>query len=361
MDTVVLIPAYKPDMRLAKLAEELCSEYKILIVDDGGGEAYDDVFSACNAYATVLRYPVNKGKGGALKYGFSKISELFGDAEYVVTADADGQHTPEDIGKVADKLREKGGLVLGSRAFTGKVPARSRFGNFVTRWAFALLTGTKIRDTQTGLRGFSTEYLEEFASLDGDRYEYEMTMLMYAAEHKIPIHEVDIETIYENNNETSHFNPVKDSLRIYSIMFKCSTMLKYLFSSLLAFLINYFLFLGLRTFVFTGETNLQLPEFLHTLLTKGHREIALVLAWIVSSFTNFLVNRCFVFKSKVSVVKAAAEYYGLAIVSFLIKTLVFELFVRVLFIPDWIAVPVSEVIMYLINYVVQKKFIFKKK
>ncbi len=361
MDTVVLIPAYKPDMRLCTLAERLCTDYKVLIVDDGGGAAFDDVFSACDSFATVLRYPVNKGKGGALKYGFSKISELFPDVKYVVTADADGQHTPEDIGKVADRLREKEGLVLGSRAFVGKVPARSRFGNTVTRWMFALLSGTKIRDTQTGLRGFSTKYLGEFSSLDGDRYEYEMTMLMYAAEQKIPMHEVDIETIYENNNETSHFNPIKDSVKIYSIMFKCSTVMKYFASSGLAFLINYLLFLLLRTFVFTGETNLSLPGLLDSLVTYGHREIALVIAWLVSSFTNFLVNRRFVFKSKVNIAKAAAEYYGLAVVSFLIKTVLFELFVRVLSIPEWLAVPVSEAAMYIINYVVQKKFIFKKK
>ena len=361
MDTLVLIPAYKPDMRLSALAEKLCGEYKVLIVDDGGGAAFDDVFASCESFATVLRYPVNKGKGGAMKHGFARVKELFHDVKYVVTADADGQHTPEDIGKVASELREKSGLVLGSRAFTGKVPFRSKSGNTITRWVFAVASGAKVYDTQTGLRGFSVDYLEEFVSLEGDRYEYEMTMLMYAAEKKIPIHEVEIETIYENDNESSHFNAVKDSFKIYSIIFKCSCILKYFASSVLAFLVNYVLFLLLLNLVFTGETTLFGEGLLHTLVTAGHRECALVLAWMVSSFTNFTLNRVWVFRSNVGIVKAAAEYYSLAVVSFLVKALLFELFVRLLSVPEWIAVPVSEAAMYIINYIVQKKFVFKKK
>lgn len=361
MDTVVLIPAYKPDMRLAALAETLSGQYGVLIIDDGSGADFDGVFDACVPFACVLRYPVNKGKGGAMKYGFSKIGELFPDAEYVVTADADGQHTFEDIGKVAAELRERSGLVLGSRAFTGKVPARSIFGNTVTRCVFALASGTKVYDTQTGLRGFSAEYLDEFSRLEGDRYEYEMTMLMYAADRSIPIHEVEIETIYEDGNKCSHFNAVRDSFRIYLIIFKCSPILKYFASSFSAFLINYLLFLFLRSFVFTGNTFLPLPDAINKLLTFGHREIALTVAWIISSFTNFMLNRNWVFRSEVKLGKAAAQYYGLALASFLVKTLVFEVFVRLLFVADWIAVPVSEVVMYVINYIVQKKFIFKRK
>ncbi len=361
MDTVVLIPAYKPDARLSALAEKLCEEYHVLIVDDGGGSDYDAVFETCKKFAEVLRYPVNKGKGGAMKYGFARLSELFPDAKYVVTADADGQHTPEDIGKVACALREKGGLVLGSREFTGKVPFRSMFGNTITRVVFTVASGAKVYDTQTGLRGFSFDYLDEFSSLEGDRYEYEMTMLMYAAEQRIPMHEVKIETIYENENESSHFNAVKDSFRIYSIIFKCSHILKYLASSVLAFLVNYGLFLLLRYLVFTGTTVLPVSGFAHSLLTTWSGECAHVIAWIVSSFLNFTLNRTWVFKSKIGVFKGAAEYYSLAVVSYIVKLLMYELFVRVLFVSEWIAVPVAEAAMYIINYFVQKKFIFKKK
>lgn len=348
MDTVVVIPAYKPDMRLAELAKKLCGKYYILIVDDGSGTKFDKVFTESSKYATVLRYPVNRGKGGALKYAFSNISKLFPGAEFVVTADADGQHTPEDIEKVSNGLREKGGLVLGSRRFTGKVPARSKFGNSVTRAVFTLASGARVYDTQTGLRGFSTEYLPPFSALEGDRYEYEMTMLMYAAEKKIPITEVTIETIYENGNETSHFNAVKDSFRIYHIIYKCSHILKFMTSSLAAFLVNYVLVLILYHIVLTPDVVGELSM-----------EISTLVAWPFSSYFNFILNRKWVFRSEVPFGKSLAEYYGLAVISFVMKSYVFlEILKRLLGIPLAIAMPISELAMYIVNYFVQKKFVF---
>ena len=351
MDTVVVIPAYKPDMRLAALAKKLCGKYYILIVDDGSGTEFDEVFTESSKYAAVLRYPSNRGKGGALKYAFSNISKLFRDAAFVVTADADGQHTPEDIEKVSEKLKENGGLVLGSRRFTGKVPVRSKFGNTVTRAVFTLASGAGVYDTQTGLRGFSTEYILPFSELEGDRYEYEMTMLMYAAEKRIPITEVTIETIYENNNETSHFNAVKDSFRIYSIIYKCSHILKFMTSSLIAFLVNYVLVLILYHLVLTPDVAGELSMELSTLA-----------AWPFSSFVNFIINRKWVFRSKVSFGKSLAEYYGLAVISFVMKSYVFlEVLTRLLRIPLAVAMPISELAMYIVNYFVQKRFVFTSK
>lgn len=347
MDTVVVIPAYKPDMRLCDIARSLCAKYGVLIVDDGSGSEYDRVFETASQFAYVLRYEKNRGKGGALKYAFSKLASLFPDAEYVVTADADGQHTPSDIDKVALELHKYGGLVLGGRAFKGRVPFRSRFGNTVTRFVFAIASETKIRDTQTGLRGFDIDYLDTFAQLQGDRYEYEMTMLMIAAGNKIPIHEVEIETIYENNNESSHFNAVKDSLKIYLIIYKYSAILKYLTSSLLAFVVNYVLALLFRSFVFKGFS--------------ADMELSATLAWVFSSFLNFNFNRSIVFHMRTGYLKSMAEYYGLAVITMILKNYVFQVFLtRVCHIPFAIAIPVAEIFMYAGNYIVQKKFIFKK-
>lgn len=71
-------------------------------------------------------------------------------------------------------------LVLGARAFVGKVPARSRFGNKVTAGLFRLVTGQKVTDTQTGLRGMSTDLIPWLLNLDGNRFEYEFNMLLEA-------------------------------------------------------------------------------------------------------------------------------------------------------------------------------------
>jgi len=359
MDKLIFIPAYKPDCRLTELCRKLADEYRVLVVDDGSGTECDEVFDNTAKFATVLRYEKNRGKGGALKYGFSKIPELFPEVEYIITADADGQHTPNDIAKVASAVIENGGLVIGSREFTGKVPPRSAFGNSVTRLVFRFASGAKVRDTQTGLRAFGKEYLGEFSSLKGDRYEYEMTQLMHCAEKKIPISEVAIETIYENDNETSHFNPLKDSLKIYKVIYLNSPILKYITSSLVSFLIYYVLVLVLKNFVFTGDVLFEKPEFLRKALTPV--DLATGLSWVVSSFVNFMINKNFAFRSNEKFLPALGEYYSLAIVTYAIKNFVLlKFFYEVVGIPLWIALPISEIAMYVVNYIVQKKFIFKK-
>lgn len=219
----ILIPAYKPDMRLIDLTNLLLThdDFKVVVVDDGSGESFKEVFSKLDPRVHFITYPVNKGKGGALKTGIRHIYESMPDCERLITADADGQHTYEDIRKVIDKSIEcPGTLVLGSRAFDGNVPFRSKFGNGLTRQVFSIATGVKVRDTQTGLRGFDREGMKLFLDVPGERYEYEINVLLVAARAKMPIHEVTIKTIYINDNESSHFNPIKDSMKIYSCIFK---------------------------------------------------------------------------------------------------------------------------------------------
>ena len=365
MNKLIFIPAYKPDARLTELCRSLSGTYHVLVVDDGSGSEFDGVFSSTEEFATVLRYKKNRGKGGALKYGYSKIKELFPDAEYVITADADGQHTPDDIAKVADMVECEGGLVLGSREFTGKVPARSAFGNSLTRFVFRIASGKKVRDTQTGLRAFGVEYLDKFSSLKGNRYEYEMTQLMYAAQNKIPIREVAIETIYENNNETSHFHPVRDSIKIYWIIYLNSTFLKFCTSSIIAFVIDAILFMVLKKTVFTSEYVFERPEFIRDVLTGS--SLATATAWIVSSFVNFNLNKLWAFRSDKNYLSSLIEYYSLSVISILVKSFVLmSAFVNLnerlnLHVPSIVQYFIAGTIMVFINYFVQKKFVFNKK
>lgn len=222
MDTIVLIPAYQPDERLIATLRSLSEKgFGLLVVDDGSGSEYDCIFIDAGRYARVVRYSKNRGKGGALKQGIRCLRKCFPDCRRLITADADGQHAPSDIEKLADKLKEgKSRFVIGSRAFVGEVPLRSRFGNSLTRHVYALVSGVRVQDTQTGLRGFDASLFDWLLSIDGERYEYEMNVLMSAARDKIAIDELPIETIYENDNSSSHFDPVKDSIKIYKEIIK---------------------------------------------------------------------------------------------------------------------------------------------
>ena len=94
---IAVIPAYKPTSSLIKLSRELRSEgFSVVIVDDGSGEKYEQIFSACSDYARVLRHKRNRGKGAAMKTGFSYIMKNYAPEYAVVTVDADGQHTVSD-------------------------------------------------------------------------------------------------------------------------------------------------------------------------------------------------------------------------------------------------------------------------
>ncbi len=253
---VVLIPAYKPDDKLINLIKELKSacDYDIITVDDGGGEEFKAIFDeARNLGVTVLTHEVNKGKGAALKTGFKYIDEHFSSG--CVTADADGQHLVKDIIAVANKLNENPeNLIIGARKFGKDVPLRSKFGNICTRITFNLLNATSIGDTQTGLRGIPKSKLGEYSVMAGDRYEYEMRMLLTARENDVDLKEVTIDTVYIEDNASSHFNPVKDAMRVYlPVLSHGGSMFLSIAADLILFCVLYALFPNFLSVVFLAS------------------------------------------------------------------------------------------------------------
>ena len=212
-ETVILIPAYNPDERLIYLVESLKSKgNNIVVVDDGSKDK--KIFQEISTYCEVIKNDINLGKGQALKKGFRYILENYSNSIGVITADADGQHSLEDIQKIKDEVMKKqDNLVLGSRNFDGKnVPLRNKIGNKTINFLFKTKTGLKLKDTQTGLRGIPTSKLEKIISIPGDKYEYEMNTLEYFAKNT-PIKEIPIQTIYLKDIK-SKFNPVADSAKI---------------------------------------------------------------------------------------------------------------------------------------------------
>lgn len=220
----VVIPAYRPSAGLIELVRNLTEKgAPIVIVDDGGGPEFREIFDRVSAFPNVhvLRHAVNLGKGAALKtafnYALCEIPGLIG----VVTADADGQHHPEDIERVAARLAdEPDSLILGAREFDGDVPLRSRIGNVATRAMVHALLGQKLADTQTGLRGIPAALLPRLLRLESTGYEFELEMLIAAHHIGMPVAEQTIRTIYEKGNPTSHFNPLIDSMKIYFVLLR---------------------------------------------------------------------------------------------------------------------------------------------
>ena len=214
-DTYILIPAYRPDHLLIELLQNLKAEgFDAVVVNDGSGDEYQHIFDEAEKYATVLVQNINRGKGAALRFGFSYVNLHQMNHTYVITCDADGQHAIKDILRVNDKLHETNNVVLGSRKFDKSVPKRSRNGNFMSRLCRTLLTKEYVRDDQCGLRGFPMQDVFNIISLQGDHYEYEMNVICNLQIKRLQFEEVPIETIYLNDNKSSHFKPSLDTFRI---------------------------------------------------------------------------------------------------------------------------------------------------
>lgn len=221
MEYIILIPSYHPDYELIKLLQNIDKKYPVVVVDDGSGIAYQNIFETVKKYAHLISYEKNMGKGYALKTGLKYI-----DATYknyiVVTMDSDGQHTLKDAIMLCDYVKDNlGTIALGKRHFNQKAPLRSRIGNALTRKIFKYLTKNYIYDTQTGLRAFSYQLTNYLLKTPGYRFEYEMNVLLNLKKD-IPYKEIPIETIYLDSNKSSHFHFLKDSLKIYQAIFNWS-------------------------------------------------------------------------------------------------------------------------------------------
>ena len=333
----VLIPAYQADARLPRLILELHRadpSSKIVVVDDGSGQKFSDIFEAsATAGAHVISYEHNRGKGYALREGFTWIRDVAGDSrECVVTADADGQHTLNDIFRVGRTCTDTGKSVLGVREFVGHVPARSRIGNTATSALFWLATGWKLKDTQTGLRAFPVALLPELLKVQGDRYEYELRVLLHLAKFRHPVTQIPIEPIYEAGNPTSHFRPLQDSARIWA------PLLKFAASSGVATVIDYVLVLVLNALT-------------------GALFFPVIAARLVSASVNFAMNRRVFEATGVSLRRSALRYAALA-VAVVAGSYTMLAVLTGIGMPLWIAKIIADTTMYLVSYSAQSRYVF---
>lgn len=342
---IALIPAYDPEPFLLKLIQELKEKgFWILVVDDGSSQEHKIIFQDIDdaKNVRVLTHTQNKGKGRALKTGLSYIQNKISGDYIVVTVDADGQHSPDDAEKICEEAqRHPECLILGSRKIQKETPFKSKFGNRITRLVYALTTGVSLYDTQTGLRAFDDAILPELLAIPGERYEYEMNVLLECSRKKIPMKEIGIETIYINENVGSHFHPWKDSCRIYKQILKFSA------SSFVSFLLDYGMYSVLLWL--TGGFSKSF-----SILASN------VTARIVSGCFNYHVNQKLVFQKETNSIKPAMEYILLAAGILLGNTLVLELLVR-LGMNQYIGKLCTELLFFIMSWFVQRTFIFNQK
>ncbi|WP_208590777.1 glycosyltransferase [Gracilibacillus suaedae] len=343
-DILIIIPAYNPDNELIGFTNELISKgfNNILVINDGSKKECNNIFDHIEQMkeCEILQHAINLGKGRGLKNAFNHVLSNYQDIHGVITVDADGQHAPDDIKKVADRLlNTEKKIILGSRDFSEKdIPFRSRFGNKLTSKVLYLATGMKISDTQTGLRGIHISTLPSLLDIKGERYEYEMNMILEARKYGIEIEEVTIQTIYLNENESSHFNPIIDSFKIYTIF------IKYAISSLSSFGIDILLFALLS--VLLKEA---FPNSFIFYATIGAR--------VLSSLFNYVVNKTFVFQNTSK--RTLYKYYTLSVTQMLVSSYGVYLIYTLIGSGEVVIKIFVDTILFLMSYYIQRVWVFK--
>lgn len=343
--TVIVIPSLEPDQKLISLLETIQyfdQSFPILVIDDGSGVEYQQIFDDIEkiSQCQVIHHKMNKGKGAALKTALREVLSHYPQVERMITIDADGQHSYEDMMKcILLAQKQPDALILGTRTFAKDVPLRSKIGNVLTRNILRLATGINIEDTQTGLRVIPRTFMEPLLDVAGDRFEYETNMLVEAKKINIPIETQTIDTIYIEENASSHFRIVADSLAIYSVF------LKYLFFALASFAVDMIAY----TILIHLLINVDLSSI----------TIATVSARIISAVFNYLSNRIFVFNGNSK--NSFFKYLTLMILIMSLSSLsVYAIHLVLPLIHTTFVKIVVDSLLFFMSYRIQKNYIFKE-
>jgi len=234
-------------------------------------------------------------------------------------------------------------MILGVRDFDAEnVPPKSRFGNRCTSFVFRTFCGLKVSDTQTGLRVFPNAIIPLMCEIDGERFEYETNMLLVCKNKKIPLVEQKIRTIYIDDNSSTHFRPIRDSLRVYGVI------IRFFCSSILSFLID------------NGIFNLMYALLKKQIGADPAVTAATVIARVISSLFNYTMNKNLTFESKASSGKTMLKYYMLCAVQALLSwVLVTVLFEKI----QWdttVLKMLVDTLLFFLSYQIQRLWVFKE-
>ncbi len=345
----VIIPSLSPDEKLLTLLGDLrkAAFETIVIVNDGSSEQYASYFEAARDTfgCTVLTHAVNQGKGRALKTAFNYLLNQ-SHVCHAVTVDADGQHRIADIIAVAEAtLEHPDSIIMGCRDFSSNnqdIPARSRFGNRTTSRVLRWICGISLSDTQTGLRGFSPVAMRRFLATKGERFEYEMNMILDAKDAKISLREVPIETVYIEENRTSHFNPLLDSLRIYAVFSK------FILSSVLSWAVD----IGLFAFLFWLWRLFDLREDIGIV-------VCAYIARAISAFVNYSVNKHRVFKSGDLGHGTLLRYAALCVCQITVSAFATKWLVSLFTLNATPIKIVVDILLFIISFRIQRGWVFR--
>lgn len=228
MSFSIIIPAKNESIGLSNLLPKLQNLYQdseIIVVDDGSTDGTIEIAKKLNV--KVISHPYSKGNGAAIKTGIRNAS--YG---VIVCMDGDGQHNPEDINRLIEKLGEGYQMVVGARGKCGQANMQRSLGNSFYNWFASWMVGHPVKDLTSGFRVIRKNEFLEFISLLPNKFSYPTTITMSFFRAGYSVSYIPIDVAKRCEGTKSHINFIRDGIRFLLIIFKIGT----LFSPLKLFL-----------------------------------------------------------------------------------------------------------------------------
>ncbi|MCF7886924.1 MAG: glycosyltransferase family 2 protein [Candidatus Omnitrophica bacterium] len=212
-----IIPAYNEADDLAKFLVKIKKKnLSILVVDDGSA---DNTYQVAKKYSDiVIKNQKNFGKGLSLRKGIDHLvdNKYF---DYLITMDADGQHSPDDLDQFVDEAKQGSLFVIGNRMENPENMPKTRIvTNCFMSWLISKIVKQDIPDTQCGYRLIKREVIENL-TIKTKKFEIESEMLINTSKLGYPIKSIPIKSIY-HKNVSSKIKPISDSFRFIKFILK---------------------------------------------------------------------------------------------------------------------------------------------
>jgi len=220
MHNFLIIPAYKPNNRLLTLIKllEKANNLKILVVNNGNTQKYNEIFDKIGGFANtdVVFVKENIGKGHGIKSGLNFLKKNYVHINCCIFADADGQHTNQDIIKILNFCENnilKNTFILGTRDHNFQTPKLNRIGNYLYNIILNLKYGTKIKDSLSGLRAINFDDIDILLKIKDNDFRFEVATIKEFIKLKFKIREIKVSSTYFVDKK-SHFSKLSDSIKL---------------------------------------------------------------------------------------------------------------------------------------------------
>ncbi len=343
MDYAVIVPIYYETNNTLRLCRELFAQEadNIVVVNDGAKLSKSFLAELLSMGCNIIKFENNRGRGASLKAGIKFAHDKLYNIKGYITVDADGQHSAEDVMKIARAMDLRpNSIVLGKRDFpNANMTIRSKFGSRIASLYFKIITGVKCSDTLTEVKGIPNSLYEIAIGADGKRFDYDFNFLTECAGKGIEIYNLNINIHYSSKSK-SNYRLIEDTYLIYA------TPLKFATASMGCALIDLILFTVLT---YTLPTSLAFNVVFATLLAR-----------IVSGGINFFINRKVIFKNNGDV-KRQLWRYIILFVGIMITSSAIVSLLSFIPIPVTIIKMLVDIMLWIVNYTMQRKWVFKER